>query len=304
MNGPPTPCLVGATGTGKSEVAKWIARARSGEVIACDAFSVYRGMEVLSAAPRADGVPHHLVGFLDPGETWSAARFAAECDRLVGEARARGHEPWVVGGTALYLRSWLKGFGAPVPRDAALRARLSRIAREEGPEALHLRLAERDPARARQVHPRDERRLVRALEILEATGQPPSRQRREWAGPDRVPAVVVGLRREGADLDRRIRARVDEMFGAGVVEEARRLLAGPLSPEAGKVLGLAEIEALLRGRSTEEEAREAIARRTRRFAKRQGTFFRSFAGVRWVDLAPDESVESAAGRVLEALGLA
>jgi tRNA dimethylallyltransferase len=296
------PCLVGATASGKSAVALRLARRTGGEIVAADAFTAYRGMALLTAAPDVPpDVPHHLVGTLDPSEAWSAAAFADACDAAVAGARARGRRPWVVGGTALYVRTWLKGLGAPVPRDAPLRRRLEEEARRDGHEALHRRLAAVDPERARDLHPHDVRRVVRALEIVAATGRKASAQRTEWAGPDRRPVALVGLRRSWPDLEARILRRTETMFEAGVVEEARALLARPLSPEARKALGLATLTDLLAGHVGEAEARQTIARATRRFARKQMTFFRSFVGVRWIDVPPEEDPESTAERVLAAL---
>jgi len=300
----PTPCLLGATASGKSAVALLCARATQGEVLACDAFGVYRGLALLSAAPSAPAdVPHHLVGILDAHERFSAAAFLAAADRLVGEIRARGGTPWVVGGTALYLRSWLKGLGAPVARDPDLRERLARQARDVGPQALHARLLALDPARAAEVHPNDERRLVRALEIIAATGEPASAARGQWKAPDRVPARLVGLSRSFEDLDRRIAERTDLMFQAGVLEEARGFLAADPSPEAKKALGLSLLAEVLQGQRSAASAREEIARLTRRFARRQLTFFRSFDQVAWLEVRPEEPPEETSARVLAAAGL-
>jgi tRNA dimethylallyltransferase len=296
---PPVPCLLGPTGSGKSEVATLLARRTRGEVIACDAFTVYRGMAILAAAPTPPpDVPHHLVGCLDPERSFSARQFVSEVERLVPAIRARGRLPWIVGGTALYLRAWLKGFGAPVGRDPGLRARLAAEAAATGSPALHARLAALDPERAAAVHPNDLRRVVRALEIIEATGRPASQQRGDWARPDRHAARLFGLRREPADLRQRIARRTEAMFLAGVLEEARALLARPLSPEAAEVLGLSTLEGVWTGRLDEAAAREEIARRTGRLAQKQMTFFRSFADVEWVDVLPDESPEAVATRVL------
>ncbi len=296
----PVPCLIGPTGSGKSDVAVHLARATRGEVIACDAFTVYRGMEILTAAPTApDDVPHHLLGFLDPArERYSAAAFAAAADDLVAGIRARDRVPWIVGGTALYLRGWLKGFGPRVERDEAYRDELRALVEREGHRRLHALLGGLDPVRAAEVHPNDTRRLVRALEIVRATGQPASAFRADWAGPDRRPAVVVRLCRSPEDLDDRIRRRTAAMFDAGVVEEARRLLARPLLPEARQVLGLDVLARRLAGELDEAAARDAIALKTRRFARKQRTFFDSFASVHVVDAVADESSETVASRVL------
>jgi len=295
----PVPCLLGPTACGKTDVAVALARRTDGEIVSADAFAVYRGMEILSAAPAAPAdVPHHLVAFLPPTATWSAAAFLRAADRTVDDVRARGRVPWIVGGTALYLRAWLKGFGAPVPRDPALRKRLSDRLDREGPEALHRALAALDARRATEIHPHDARRVVRALEIVAATGRPASDQREQWRGPDRRPARLFGLRRSREDLDRRIARRTDAMFQAGVVEEARRLLAGPISPEAAQVLGLDLLGRLLAGDLQEREVHAMLVRRTRRFARKQETFFRSFKGVHWFDLAPeDDDPEGIAVRI-------
>lgn len=299
---PAVSCLLGPTACGKSEVGLLCARATGGEVIACDAFSVYRGLRLLSAAPSAPtDVPHHLVGILAAHERYSAARFLAEADAAVAAIRGRGRAPWIVGGTALYLRSWLKGLGAPVDRDEVLRARLSERVRTVGPQALHAELAALDPARAAQVHPHDERRLVRALEIIAQTGKPASAARSQWSGPDRVAARLVGLRRPLDDLDARIALRTRSLFEQGVEREVAEFLAAAPSPEALKALGLAEVAAVLEGRLSRAQAIERIAQATRRFARRQLTFFRSFAGVIWLEVPTGEPGPVTAERVLEAL---
>lgn len=298
----PVACLLGPTACGKSEVGLLCARASAGEVIACDAFGVYHGLRLISAAPTAPAdVPHHLVGILAAHERYSAARFLADADAAVAAIHARGRTPWIVGGTALYLRSWQKGLGAPVDRDEALRARLAEQVRAAGPEALHAELAALDPVRAAQVHPRDERRLVRALEIIAQTGRPASAARSQWSGPDRVAARLVGLRRRLDDLDARIALRTQRLFEQGVLGEVAAFLAAAPSPEAAKALGLAEVAAVLDGRLTQAQAIERIAQATRRFARRQLTFFRSFAGVTWLEVPAEEPGPVTAERVLEAL---
>jgi len=295
------PCLLGATGCGKSEVGVVLARRTRGEIICCDAYSVYRAMPILTAAPSAPAdVPHHLVGFLEASAHYDAGCFLTDCDRAIDQILERGHQPWIVGGTALYLRCWLKGFGPQVPRDEAFRRALRDRTASLGPAGLHAELGRLDPARAQQLHPNDHRRIVRALEILHLTGRPASAQRGQWHGPDRRAAQVFVLERTPADLEARIGARTRAMFEAGVLKEARRLLAGALSPEARRVLGLSELGRLLEGSLGEAQARALIVQRTRRFARKQATFFRSFEGARWIDVRPEEGAEMVAERVLEA----
>ncbi|MGE0193944.1 MAG: tRNA (adenosine(37)-N6)-dimethylallyltransferase MiaA [Planctomycetota bacterium] len=301
-----TPCLVGPTGSGKSDAGVLLARAAGpgSEVISCDAFAVYRGMPILTAAPDAPpDVPHRLVGILGPDEVYDAARFVTDADHYVARAREADRAALIVGGTALYLRAWLKGFDMEAPRDDAYRAQLKEVVAREGPQRLHALLAEVDAERAHELHPNDLRRIVRALEIHHVTGTPASAQRVTWSGPDRVPARVVYLERSLDDLDRRIDARTEAMFEAGLVEEVRELLAHPISPQARQVLGLAEVEALLAGTIDEAAAKASIVRRTRRFARKQGTFFRGFQGLVPLPVAPDEDAASIAKRASKLLGL-
>jgi tRNA dimethylallyltransferase len=277
---PAVPCLLGPTASGKTEVGIALARRLGGEVIACDAFSVYAGLQVLTAAPEApEDVPHHLVGVRGPEAPFSAALFVERTEALEAEIRERGKTPLIVGGTALYLRAWLKGFGAPVARDEAFRAALGARAERDGPAVLHAELEALDPLRAHEVHPNDLRRIVRALEIMRATGKPASAQREEWTGPDRRDAVLLRLVRDRDELDARIALRTERMFDGGVVEEAHALLQRSISPEAAKVLGLDVLRRLLAGEIDRDEAKASIAQKTRRFARKQETFFKSFDDV-------------------------
>lgn len=297
------PCLVGATAVGKSDVAIALARRVGGEVIACDALTVYRGVDVLTAKPAAPpDVPHHLLGGLEPHETYSAGRFVADCDRVVEDVLGRGRVPLVVGGTALYLVSWLHGMGAAVARDERLRAELEALADREGTAALAARLRAQDPQRAAEVHEHDRRRLVRALEIVEATGRPASEARGQWAAPPRRAAAVVGLRRGDDDLRRRVEARARAMLDGGALEEVAALDAAPRPPsrELAQAIGLADVRAVLAGLLTREACAERLARATWRFTRRQRTFFRRLP-VQWLDVAQDEPPATTAARVHDVL---
>lgn len=299
----PVLCLAGATATGKTDVGVLVARARGAEVVCCDALTVYRGVSILTAKPvPPPDVPHRLLDLVEPADSYSAGRFLEDADAAIAGARARGRDAIVVGGTALYLRVFLKGLGPRTTRDDALRAELERVHREEGPGALWRRLAAVDPARARDLHENDVRRLVRALEIVEATGRLASSFRDEWDGPDRRATVVVALRRGDEDLARRIEARTRAMVAAGVVDEVGRLCADArgVSKELAQSIGFDDALERLHGRITDEELVERIARATRRFTKRQGTFFRGFPSIRWVDAGPPDEPGELAKKVLAA----
>jgi tRNA dimethylallyltransferase len=225
------------------------------------------------------------------------------------DIRARGRRPLVVGGTALYLKALLFGMFAGPAADAALRERL-RADEAAAPGTLHARLQAVDPAAAARLHPNDLKRLVRALEVHEATGRPISEQQREWAGAPREPYVAVGLRRDPADLRRRIDARVARMAAAGLVDEVRAVVAADaLGPTAGEMIGVKELVPALR-REIETGTRDAAAidaalaeirQHTWVLARRQATWWRRFPGVTWLDVSPEETPEVTGRRVAEAL---
>ncbi len=287
----PVLCLAGATATGKTDVGIALARARGAEVVCCDALTVYRGVSILTAKPRAPAdVPHRLLDLVDAHESYSAGRFLDDADEAIATARTTGRDAIVVGGTALYLRTFLKGMGPRVGRDDGLRVELEAVHAQEGAGALWRRLEARDPARARALHPNDVRRLIRALEIVDATGRPASEQRDQWSGPDRRQAIIVAIRRREDDLARRIESRTKRMFEVGVFDEVARLKADPrgVSRELAQSIGFADALARLDGRIDDAEWLDRVARATRRFTKRQGTFFRGFPSIRWVEAGPDD----------------
>lgn len=295
----PVPCLVGPTASGKSDVGIALARRLGAEVVACDAMTVYRGVAVLTAKPSPPpDVPHHLLDIVDPWAPYSAGRFLEDADAAVAAAAARGRTALLVGGTVLYLKTFLKGLGPRVGRDEALRAALEAVARDEGPAAVHARLAAVDPDRAAALHPHDLRRVVRALEIAAATGRPASAARGEWAAPDRRPAVVVALVRAPEDLRARIEARARAMLDGGVAAEVAALDAAPRPPsrELAQALGLADVRAFLRGTLSREACLERLVRATWRFSRRQATFLKQVPATA-VAVAPDEPADAVAARV-------
>jgi tRNA dimethylallyltransferase len=296
---PPTPAdfadalvLTGPTGAGKTAVALEVAERLGCEILAMDSMTLYRGMDVGTAKPtRAERtrVPHHLIDVLDPWESGSVAWWLERAADACTEIRSRGRRPLFVGGTPLYLMAVRHGLFEAPPSDPAVRTALEAEAERSGPEALHRRLFEVDPKTAVRLHSNDVRRVVRALEVFQTSGQPISAFQRSWttptfAGgdsslPSTVPVVVLEWPRD--ELYRRIDRRVDAMLAAGWLDEVRRLAAGPKPPgkEAGQALGYQELMGHLQESCGWAETVATIKVRTRQFAKRQLTWFRNLPGL-------------------------
>ena len=282
---PPVVAVVGPTATGKTALAVDLARRLGGEVVNADSMQLYRGMDIGTAKPDAaerGGVPHHLLDLWHVRQPASVAEYRdlarAEIDRL----RAAGTVPLLVGGSGLYVRAVLDELDFP-GTDAAIRTRLERELAEVGPARLHERLAVLDPAAAAAVLPSNGRRIVRALEVIELTGGPFRAQLPEPR--PHYPAVVVGLDREPVDLDERIALRVDRMWAAGFVDEVAALAADGLreGPTASRALGYAQVLAQFDGALTAEEARSRTVSTTRRFVRRQRSWFRRDPELTWFD---------------------
>ncbi len=280
--------IAGPTAVGKSAVAVALAQRLQGEIISADSVQVYRGLDIGSAKPtpaERQGVSHHLIDICDPDERYSVARFQADCDAAVAAVRRRGHLPILVGGTGLYMRAALRAYAfTREEHDPALRAALQAEAQAEGTAALHARLARHDPAAAQKIHPNDERRILRALEVLAQTGRPISESQVQHQAPPRYDYLLVALTRERAALYADIEARVEAMLDAGWEDEVRGLLARfPPDAPGLAALGYAELIAYLQGRLPRAEAVGLIKRNTRRFAKRQLTWLRAEPRIRWVE---------------------
>ena len=281
--------VVGPTATGKSALALSMAARAGGEVLACDSTAVYRGFDIgTDKVPgrRQRGIPHHLTDIVDPVEAYSAARYGRDAARVVREVTARGRLPVVAGGTGLYYRALTRGLFDGPGRDAGLRDRLERTARRRGAGALHRLLARRDPASARRVHPSDEKRLVRALEVYLLTGRTLTDHFADTRSPIAGHAVVaVGLRLPMAQLEARIADRVDRQLACGLLDEVRGLLARGVPEAAGPFGGLVYRQVLehLRGERDLRATRDLIVRENRRYARRQLTWFRKEAGVHWIE---------------------
>lgn len=300
MRGLPIVAVVGATASGKSDLALDLAERLGGEIVNTDAMQVYRGMDIGTAklpVSQRRGIPHHLLDLLEVTEPATVAEFQHWARAAIGDCRARGVVPVLVGGSALYTRAILDEFDFP-GTDAEVRARYDAALVELGPEALHRRLAEVDPAAAASILPGNGRRIVRALEVIEITGRPftATLPAPAYADPH---TVQIGVDIDRPTLDARIAARVDRMWEQGFVEEVRRLAEHGLREglTANRALGYRQILAFLDGEITEDEAREQTITGTRRFARRQDSWFRKDERITWVQYDDPGRVEKAVAAV-------
>jgi tRNA dimethylallyltransferase len=288
--------VVGATAAGKSDLAVELALRLGGEAVNADSMQLYRGMDIGTAKLTREemrGVPHHLLDVWDVTETASVAEYQRLSADAIAGIRARGRVPVLVGGSGLYVRAALDRLEFP-GTDPAVRARLEAELEREGSAALHARLRERDPAAAEAILPSNGRRIVRALEVIEITGRPFTASLPEHVY--RYGSVVqIGLGVPRETLDERIALRVRRMWDAGLVDEVRALEKRGLRDglTAGRALGYAQVLRFLAGEWTEERAMEETVRTTRRFARRQESWFRRDPRVRWLPHDAPDLVERA-----------
>lgn len=285
----------GPTASGKTALSVALARAFDGEIINADSMQIYKNLDVGTAKPSAEerqGIPHYLLDFLSPETPYSVADFTAAADPLIRDITARGRLPLVVGGTGLYITSLLSGMAfAPEKTDPAIRARLQARADTEGGAVLYAELQRIDPDYAAQVHPNNLPRVIRALELFEATGRRMSDQRRE-ARPAEAPyhALCLCLTcRDRAVLYSRIDRRVDEMVENGVLDEARQVYDHrDAYRTAAQAIGYKEFFPYFEGTAPLDACTEKLKQASRNYAKRQLTWFRHMDGVVWLDAsAPD-----------------
>jgi tRNA dimethylallyltransferase len=286
--GPPVLILAGPTASGKTGVGIRLAQAIGGEIVSADARQIYIGMDIGTAKPTAEQqrqAPHHLIDVIAPDEDYSAGRFAREATAAIGQIHERGRRAVLVGGSGLYLKALVDGFSPMPPVPGAIREDLKALAAVDL-EGLHRRLAEVDPAAADRIHPNDTQRIVRALEVYESSGQRLSDlQTRPPETPCPWKARWFGLNPPRPELYARIDRRVDEMLGAGLVDEVRELRKAGFGPElnALKTFGYREIFDYLNGAASLASAAADIKQATRRYAKRQFTWFRRERRMAWLD---------------------
>ncbi len=285
--------IVGPTASGKSALALRAARALGGEIVSADSRQVYRGLDVGTAKPtraERDSVPHHLIDVVEVSERYDVARYQHDARAAIADIERRGRRPIVAGGTGLYVRALLDGLAlSSLPADPDVRARLEEAAAAEGGAALHRRLAELDPLAAARVDSRNVRRVIRYLEIALLAGPPSRAQTRE----EPVPAVRIGLAPPRDWIDARIEARTRAMVEQGVLEEAAMLRGRALDPRLPSLTahGYVHWIAHLEGRIDLETAVARTVRDTRAYARRQMTWFRRDAAIRWVDPTRSDPLE-------------
>jgi len=302
---PPIVALVGATAAGKSGLSLDLAERLDGEVVNTDAMQVYRGMDV-GTAKLGDvdrrGIPHHLLDLLEVTEPLTVAEFQGLARAAIADIRERGRTPVLVGGSALYTRAVLDRFEFP-GTDPDVRRSLEAELADAGPATLHRRLAEVDPEAAARILPDNGRRIVRALEVVTITGRPFTASLPEPAYVD-PRTVQIGVDIDRPTLDARIELRVREMFEAGFVEEVRRLLDAGLAEgrTAATAIGYREVAAYLAGATTLDEAVAATTRATRRFSRRQDSWFRKDPRVVWVRWDDPDRVDTALAAVRATAG--
>ena len=298
--------ILGCTASGKGGLAHDLARRLDAEIISVDAMKVYRRMDIGTGKPgpeRRGQARYHLLDVVEPQENFSVGRFRDLAERAIAEITARGKRVILCGGTSLYVKAVSEGLFDGPPADPEFRARLRKRAATEGTSVLHADLANVDPEAAARIHPNDLRRIERALEVYELTGQPITALQTQWdRRHPRYDCHFIGLRRDRQDQSGRINARVKRMMESGFLEEVRALLTEPpLSEQARQALGYAELIAYLQGtplaggsgrKPSLEDAVEAVKINTRRFAKAQRTWLKRFRNVRWLDVAPDDAVET------------
>lgn len=293
------PVIVGPTAVGKTECAIRIAQELDGEIVSADSMQIYRFMDIGSAKPTAEeqaAARHHLVDTIDPREPFSVAEYCRMARECIEDIFRRGKLPVISGGTGLYVNSLIydMDFSAP-PADRNLREKYQTIAQEKGAEYLHSLLAKVDSEAAARIHPNNVKKVIRAMEAAKSGEKIPSFEN-SFRRTSSYTCILIGLQRDRAELYDRINRRVDIMMEAGLEDEIRRLMDMGLSSEdiSMKGIGYKELIDAMNGFSTTEEAVELIKRNSRRYAKRQMTWFRRYPDIRWFDLTENrENMENA-----------
>ncbi|MFC8151781.1 tRNA (adenosine(37)-N6)-dimethylallyltransferase MiaA [Bacillus paralicheniformis] len=293
---PPVIVLIGPTAVGKTKLSVMLAEHLNAEIISGDSMQIYKKMDIGTAKIKEEemnGVPHHLIDIKEPTESFSVAEYQEIVRQKIAEIDRRGKLPMIVGGTGLYIQSVLYDYSfTEEAGDPELRAEMEALSDKRGAEYVHCLLKERDPEAAKTIHPNNKRRVIRALEILHTTGKTMSEhmegQRKELL----YTTALIGLTMEREVLYDRINSRVDQMMDEGLLNEVKQLYDENIrNCQSVQAIGYKELYAHLEGRSSLEEAVETLKRNSRRYAKRQLTWFRNQMDVAWYDMTPPVNIE-------------
>ena len=294
--------ILGVTASGKGRLAYDLAQNLDAEVISIDSMKVYRRMDIGTAKPPVEArrhIKYHLIDIVEPSDSFSVGAFRDEALNAIEQIKNRGKKVVAVGGTALYIKALLYGLFDGPGMDQQIRTELQERAQVEGLAVLYQELTEIDPVAAERINPNDSKRIIRALEVYKITGRPISSFQRQWDNNETEHDwTMIGLRREKTEESKRINSRVKKMIAAGLVDEVKALLAEekPLSKQARCAIGYAEIIDYLTGKTELEVAIELIKKNTRRLAKNQRTWFKTFQNINWLDIEPEETAEEILNR--------
>jgi tRNA dimethylallyltransferase len=282
--------IIGPTAVGKSKLAIELAKKLNGEIISADSMQVYIGMDIGTAKPsreELEEIPHHLINLIAPDKPWSVSDFVNNAKSLIDDIAKKGKLPIVVGGTGLYLNALIEGYSFPeIGRDDEVRKRLEGEAKSYGSLHLYEKLKKIDPDSAANIHYNDAKRIIRALEVHELTGQPMSTFRTKNEENIDFKPVIIGLDMERHELYKKIEARVDDMLAKGLIDEVKSLIKEGYDPKltSMQAIGYKEVAEHLHGKYTYDELVNILKQNTRNFAKRQMTWFRRFKNVNWFDV--------------------
>ena len=281
--------LTGPTACDKTEIGFTVAQKIEGEIISADSMLFYRGMDIGTAKPSLEMrelVPHHFIDIIDPWESYSVGRYVDDVEALISDADTKERKFLIVGGSPLYIKGLVDGIFNGPAADWDIRRELEELADEKGNQHVHDILQKIDPVKAVELHPNNLRRIIRAIEVYRITGKPVSVLQEEYKlARKSFQFKIICIAREREDIYRRINERVETMFDKGLVDEVRSLLDNPrgLSKQAKQALGYKEVIQYLDGGLALDDAKEMVKQSTRRFAKRQMTWFRSFPDIQWLE---------------------
>jgi tRNA dimethylallyltransferase len=288
--------ILGVTASGKSRLSFELAKHLKTDIISIDSMKVYRRMDIGTAKPSAERrkqVKYHLIDIVEPSETFSVDKFLELTDQTIQNLQSENKQVIAAGGTSMYIKTMLYGMFEGPSSDETIRQELKQQAQATSLAHLHKELAQIDPQAADRIHPNDEKRIIRALEVYKITGKPISYFQTQFAQPAKSDWLVIGIRREKEIESRRINARVKKMVDMGLIDEVKSLLSEekPLSPQAAYAIGYAEIISHLKNEMSLEDAIEKIKINTRRLAKGQRTWFKRFETVNWIDAKENDTIE-------------